>query len=540
MSDPRDPKEKSKKFLSKGLKVEDTRALEGRIAELEELLEKENEISKNYENRFIEKNYEVAELNKEVRQLRNKVEIYKFSLNLENPSKLAPWLIDQIEYHQEKLSNLEFKLGKREYSLTDLMEEVTILTERLRVSEVERDSYEEDNKEWRDYAEKLEEELKEIVELKESHEEDIKQLEKLVDDLEKDIEEKEGKSKQKSSKSNDGEVRGKIELGDDAIKKNCQILHKNSSTLVERMRKYVKGQDSALYTLKENLIAHFGGLGEDLPITFFLHGPTGCGKTYIAEVLSNILFKGSLIEPELLEINCSEYQEHHEISKLIGSPPGYVRSEEKGLIPRHIETNPVFSVVLLDEIEKAHKSLYNILLKPLDKGGIGDNSGNIHYCRKYIFIMTSNVGEHDAQRTKTIGGFGRENFQESRNSVIDKIIKETFPPEFRNRIDASVHFDYLNKEAIDDILEIELDNIDKRSRDVYGNKIVFSQYAKEKIIELGFSRETGARELKRTLKKYVQGSVKLIEVLEKGNMAYVDYNKGEFVYESILEETDKN
>ena len=267
----------------------------------------------------------------------------------------------------------------------------------------------------------------------------------------------------------------------------------------------VIGQDEAVSKVVKAIQRNRAGLKDpSKPIgSFIFLGQTGVGKTQLAKVLASELFDSS---DSLIRIDMSEYMEKFAISRLVGAPPGYVGYEEGGQLTEKVRRKP-YAVILLDEIEKAHPDVYNMLLQVLDDGFLTDSLGRKIDFSNTIIIMTSNVG---ARKLKDFGngvGFGTsaQKKQESSNarSVIENALKKAFAPEFLNRIDDVVVFNSLEKDDIDKIIDIELDKLLDRIGEL-GYKLKISKKAKKFISEKGFDKQYGARPLKRAIQKYVE------------------------------------
>ena len=276
------------------------------------------------------------------------------------------------------------------------------------------------------------------------------------------------------------------------------------SKLPELINGKVIGQDEAVSKVVKAIQRNRAGLKDpNKPIgSFIFLGQTGVGKTQLAKVLARELFDS---EDALVRIDMSEYMEKFAISRLVGAPPGYVGYEEGGQLTEKIRRKP-YAVVLLDEIEKAHPDVFNMLLQVLDDGFLTDSLGRKIDFSNTIIIMTSNIG---ARKLKDFGsgvGFGTsaQKSQESSNarSVIENALKKAFAPEFLNRIDDVVVFNNLEKEDIDKIIDIELEKLLKRISEL-GYTLKLSKKAKSFIAEKGFDKQYGARPLKRAIQKYV-------------------------------------
>ncbi len=289
------------------------------------------------------------------------------------------------------------------------------------------------------------------------------------------------------------------------------------SKLPELINGKVIGQDEAVSKVVKAIQRNRAGLKDpNKPIgSFIFLGQTGVGKTQLAKVLARELFDS---EDALIRIDMSEYMEKFAISRLVGAPPGYVGYEEGGQLTEKIRRKP-YAVVLLDEIEKAHPDVFNMLLQVLDDGFLTDSLGRKIDFSNTIIIMTSNIG---ARKLKDFGsgvGFGTsaQKSQESSNarSVIENALKKAFAPEFLNRIDDVVVFNNLEKEDIDKIIDIELEKLLKRISEL-GYTLKLSKKAKSFIAEKGFDKQYGARPLKRAIQKYVEDA--LAEEIIKSNV----------------------
>ena len=288
------------------------------------------------------------------------------------------------------------------------------------------------------------------------------------------------------------------------------------SKLPELINGKVIGQDEAVSKVVKAIQRNRAGLKDpNKPIgSFIFLGQTGVGKTQLAKVLARELFDS---EDALIRIDMSEYMEKFAISRLVGAPPGYVGYEEGGQLTEKIRRKP-YAVVLLDEIEKAHPDVFNMLLQVLDDGFLTDSLGRKIDFSNTIIIMTSNIG---ARKLKDFGsgvGFGTsaQKAQESSNarSVIENALKKAFAPEFLNRIDDVVVFNNLEKEDIDKIIDIELAKLLERISEL-GYTLKLSKKAKSFIAEKGFDKQYGARPLKRAIQKYVEDA--LAEEIIKSN-----------------------
>lgn len=307
----------------------------------------------------------------------------------------------------------------------------------------------------------------------------------------------------------------------------------------EAMKKRIIGQDEAVQKLVRAIQRTRAGLKDPKkPIgSFIFLGPTGVGKTELAKELARFMFDS---EDALIQIDMSEYMEKFAISRLVGAPPGYVGYEEGGQLTEKIRRKP-YSVVLLDEIEKAHPDVFNILLQVLDEGQLTDSLGRKVDFRNTIVIMTSNIG---ARQLKDFGqGVGFTTSAKSgqadahSRSVIENALKRTFAPEFLNRVDDVIVFNSLRKEEIFKIIDIELKTLFERIESL-GYTIKLTDSAKDYIAEKGFDANFGARPLKRAIQKYLEDPV--AEEILKGELidgstleVSFDKEKDEIIVKSI-------
>ncbi len=267
----------------------------------------------------------------------------------------------------------------------------------------------------------------------------------------------------------------------------------------------VIGQPEAITKVVKAIRRNRAGLKDpNKPIgTFIFLGPTGVGKTHLAKVLSTYLFD---TEDALVRVDMSEYMEKFAVSRLVGAPPGYVGYEEGGQLTEKVRRKP-YSIVLLDEIEKAHPDVFHLLLQVLDDGVLTDSFGRKVDFKNTIIIMTSNIGSRQLKDFGQGVGFSTDAKKASRASytkgVIENALKKSFAPEFLNRIDDVVIFENLEKEAIYKIIDIELKQLYERIHGL-GYKIKITKRAKEQIVEKGWDPQFGARPLKRAIQKYVE------------------------------------
>ena len=296
--------------------------------------------------------------------------------------------------------------------------------------------------------------------------------------------------------------------------------------MAPQLKAAIIGQDNAIDKIVKAIQRNRVGLKDpNKPIgTFMFLGPTGVGKTHLAKKLAEYLFDST---DTLIRVDMSEYMEKFTVSRLVGAPPGYVGYEEGGQLTEKVRTHP-YSVVLLDEIEKAHPDVFNLLLQVLDEGRLTDSLGRKIDFKNTIIIMTSNIGSRQLKDFGSGVGFATKPAdKEYSHSVIQKALNKAFSPEFLNRVDDIVMFDALDKEAIFKIIDIELAGFYKRV-DGLGYKLTITDAAKNFIAERGYDSQFGARPLKRAIQKYLEDELAEMIInasIKPGNLIYVDYDK---------------
>lgn len=311
----------------------------------------------------------------------------------------------------------------------------------------------------------------------------------------------------------------------------------------EELKGSVIGQDKALKNIVKAIQRNRAGLKDpQKPIgSFIFLGPTGVGKTHLAKILSRYLFD---TEDALIRIDMSEYMEKFAVSRLVGAPPGYVGYEEGGQLTEKVRRKP-YSIILLDEIEKAHPDVYHLMLQMLDDGVLTDSFGRRVDFKNTIIIMTSNIGSRQLKDFGQGVGFATSSKQENRSeherSVIQSALKKTFAPEFLNRIDDVIIFNSLEREDIHKIIDIELIGLYQRVQEL-GYQITLSEAAKDFIVDKGWDQNFGARPLKRAIQKYVEDMLAeeiIKSKLEAGDIIHVEKKEKEEELEIHIEKHTK-
>ena len=305
-----------------------------------------------------------------------------------------------------------------------------------------------------------------------------------------------------------------------------KLLH-----LEDQLHKRVVGQEEAITAISDSVRRSRAGMQDPKrPIgSFIFLGTTGVGKTELAKALAEFLFDD---EQMMTRIDMSEYQERHSVSRLIGAPPGYIGYDEGGQLTESVRRKP-YSVILLDEIEKAHPDVFNILLQVLDDGRLTDNKGRVVNFKNTIIIMTSNIGSHIIQ--ESFDNINSENkndmIEETKNKVFD-LLKKSIRPEFLNRIDETIMFTPLTKEDITEVVKIQFKGIKKMlaEREL---KIEISEKAIDWIGEKGYNPQFGARPVKRVIQKHILNELSkqiLAGTVSKEHPIKIDIEDGGLIF----------
>jgi len=314
--------------------------------------------------------------------------------------------------------------------------------------------------------------------------------------------------------------------------------------MAESLKGKVIGQDEAVIKVVKAIQRSRAGLKDpNKPIgSFFFLGPTGVGKTQLAKVLAKYLFDS---EDALIRIDMSEYMEKFSISRLVGAPPGYVGYEEGGQLTEKVRRKP-YSIVLLDEIEKAHPDVFNLLLQVLDDGHMTDGLGRKIDFKNTIIIMTSNIGARQLADFGTGVGFGTkaqsEQIEENSKVVIQNALRKAFSPEFLNRVDDMIMFQSLKREDIFKIIDLELVKLYSRLNDL-GYTIELTEKAKDYICDKGYDEKFGARPLKRAIQKLIEDPLaeEIVKAnLQEGDKIILDLEEGHTDLKVTIEKAKKS
>jgi ATP-dependent Clp protease ATP-binding subunit ClpC len=323
------------------------------------------------------------------------------------------------------------------------------------------------------------------------------------------------------------------------VSKLTEEEHDKLLKMEDVLHQRVIGQEEAVSAVSRAIRRARAGLKDPKrPIgSFIFLGPTGVGKTELCKALGEALFGE---EDAVIRIDMSEYMERHTVSKLVGAPPGYVGYDEGGQLTGKVRKRP-YSVVLFDEIEKAHPDVFNVLLQILEDGILTDSKGRTVDFRNTVIVMTSNTGAHTIKKQKTLGFATTENiargeYEKMKEGIMEEL-KKTFKPEFLNRIDETIVFHTLEDSHLSEITELMLQQVAARLEEV-GIKVNFTPQAKKHMTEIGFDPVYGARPLRRVIQKMVEDNLSeeiLKQTIQKGDCVKVGLCKEKLVFEKIKE-----
>jgi ATP-dependent Clp protease ATP-binding subunit ClpC len=320
-----------------------------------------------------------------------------------------------------------------------------------------------------------------------------------------------------------------------------KLTEEESTKLIymeDELHKRVIGQEDAIRAISKSIRRQRAGLKDpNRPSgSFIFAGPTGVGKTELAKALAEFLFDD---ESALISLDMSEYGEKHTVSRLFGAPPGFVGFEEGGQLTEKVRRKP-FSVVLFDEIEKAHPDIFNSLLQILEEGRLTDGQGRVVDFKNTVIIMTTNLGTRDIARGVmgfAVDGDGVQDYDRMKGKVNEEL-KKQFKPEFLNRVDETIVFPQLNKEELVQIVDLFIKKLSRRLED-RAMTIHLSQAAKDRLIEIGFDPALGARPLRRAVQREIED--KLSEKILHGELhdtehVDIDYINNEFIFTNRVRE----
>ncbi len=360
----------------------------------------------------------------------------------------------------------------------------------------------------------------------------IKESQDKVETLKKELGEKQADSRMLKEEVTAEDIAGVVSRWTGVpVSKMVQSEREKLLHLEEELHKRVAGQDEAIEAISDAIRRSRAGLSDERrPIgSFIFLGTTGVGKTELAKALAAFLFND---EHSMVRIDMSEYQERHAVSRLIGAPPGYVGYDEGGQLTEAVRRRP-YAVVLLDEIEKAHPDVFNILLQVLDDGHLTDNKGRVVNFKNTIIIMTSNIGSHLIQ--ENFSNLTDENHDEvmakTQNEVFE-LLQKSMRPEFLNRIDEIIMFTPLNREELGKIVHLQFANLQRQLADM-GIQLTASEEALDWLAQLGYDPQFGARPLKRVIQKHILNELSkeiLAGKIDKDAQVKLDMFDNKFVF----------
>lgn len=424
--------------------------------------------------------YELDEIEREIMQL----EIEREAMKRENQQDKVELLNKKISELQEKRSQIRAKWQAEK----DLILKVQSVKQRIEDLKNEATIYERQG----EYGKVAEIRYGKIVEAQN----ELAQLEKQLNEL------KESGSQLVKEEVDAEDIAAIVSAWTGIpVKRMLQSEREKLLHLEEELHKRVVGQEEAIRSVADAVRRSRAGMQDPKkPIgSFIFLGTTGVGKTELAKALAEFLFNS---ENAMTRIDMSEYQERHSVSRLIGAPPGYVGYEEGGQLTEAVRRKP-YSVVLLDEIEKAHPDVFNILLQVLDDGRLTDNKGRVVNFKNTIIIMTSNIGSHIIQENfEGITDKNREEVIDRTKQEVMELLKKTIRPEFLNRVDEIIMFEPLTQEQVKEIVRLQINQVSKRLEE-QNIQIELTEDAVEALADIGFDPQFGARPIKRAIQKHI-------------------------------------
>lgn len=453
--------------------------------------------------------------------------------------------IRQLEIEREAI-----KRESDEFKLKELSTEIANLT-------VKRDTFKAKWQQEKEFVEKIQNAKAEIENLKQAAEKaeregdygkvaeirygKVKEQERIVDEFTKELDQISEKRLLKEEVDSEDIAENVAKATGIPVSKMMQSEKDKLLKLEDELHKRVVGQDEAIEAVADAIRRSRAGLQDaKKPIgSFIFLGTTGVGKTELAKALAEYLFDDDSM---MTRIDMSEYQEKHTVSRLIGAPPGYVGYDEGGQLTEAVRRKP-YSVVLLDEIEKAHPDVFNILLQVLDDGRLTDNKGRVVNFKNTIIIMTSNIGSHIIQANfESVTEKNKEEIVENTKREVLDLLRQTIRPEFFNRIDEVIMFQPLLKKEIRGIIKIQLQQL----KDLVakgGIRLEFSEYAIDYLADNGFDPQFGARPLKRLVQKEIVNQLSkniLAGAIEKSQPVLVDVFDGVVVFRNEVHEMENS
>ncbi|GAB4206086.1 MAG: ATP-dependent chaperone ClpB [Bacteroidia bacterium] len=454
--------------------------------------------------------YELDEIEREIMQL----EIEREAMKRENQNDKVEALNKKISELQEKRSQIRAKWQSEK----DLILKVQNIKQRIEDLKNKAAIYERQG----EYGKVAEIRYGKIIEAQN----ELQQLEKQLNEL------KESGSQLVKEEVDAEDIAAVVSAWTGIpVKRMLQSEREKLLHLEEELHKRVVGQEEAIRSIADAVRRSRAGMQDPRrPIgSFIFLGTTGVGKTELAKALAEFLFN---TENAMTRIDMSEYQERHSVSRLIGAPPGYVGYEEGGQLTEAVRRKP-YSVILLDEIEKAHPDVFNILLQVLDDGRLTDNKGRVANFKNTIIIMTSNLGSHIIQENfENISDKNREEVIEKTKEEVMDLLKKTIRPEFLNRVDEIIMFEPLTREQVKEIVKLQINQISKRLEEQQ-MKIELTDYAIEALVDIGFDPQFGARPIKRAIQKHILNELSkqiLAGKVKSNETIVVDYLGDGFVF----------